>query len=230
MNPDCIRDPERVRDRWNNMGNRFISNGLASARRLTPADKEPAQPQPNGTAASVRRNDPSTTPKPAAAALEADLDSLLKKEHARLQEELLLKERAEFHKHRQEVLPELRDVIANQQASLQSLELQVETLLRVHQELEEAAIPAEGPVSLAELRTARRNLDTARLELLKLQRDQIATAPMPAEPAATAPATFPAAGLTFKQATRLGLSLTWPLVAALLLGALFIGVCLLAKF
>ncbi len=205
------------------MGNRFISNGLASAKRITPAEK-PAIP-PSAGAANGRPAEPAVPP-PA-----ADLDSLLKKEHARLQEELLQKERVEFHKHRQEVLPELRDVIANQQASLQALERQVETLLSVHQELEGASIPAEGPVSLAELREARRNLDAARLELLKLQKEQI-TAEQPAGPAAAAaPETFiPVTALTFRQATRLGLSLTWPLVAALLLGALFIGICLLAKF
>ena len=202
------------------MKSKFISTGLASAGRSLQVEKNEA---------SLATAQPSTNHPPAV--VTTDLDSLVRKEQAKLQVELLQKECAEFHKHRQALLPELREAINGQQAALQSVEGQVETLIRVHEDLEVAVLPTASPVSLTELREAKRNLDAARMELLKIQRAQTpGQVPHRAAIPDTGIALATLTQLTFRQATWLGLSLAWPLIAALLLGALFIGICLLSVF
>ena len=207
------------------MKSKFISTGLASAGRYRQAEKT-ADTTP--LAAQIL---PPVNPPPDTTAVKTDLDALVRKEQAKLHGELLEKERAEFHKHRQTLLPELRETITGQQAARQTLENQLVTLLRVHADLEAASLSADGTVTLTEVREAKRYLEAARMELLKLQRTQ-ASAPL------AYPATVPGTGfapahlaqLSFQQATRLGLMLAWPLLATILLGALFIGICLLSVF
>ena len=198
------------------MGSKFISNGLASAKRTMAAAK----------------TEPAAMPvSPAPAVPPANLGEIVRREDAKLHGDLLVKERAEFHKHRQELLPELRETIVGHQAALRSLEDQLETLIRAHQDLEAAELSTDGPVSLGELREAKRNLEAARMELMKLQRQQAAAAPA-TPPAAQAPGTAAVVlpDLSWKQAAVLGLSLTWPVAVVIFLGALFVGICLLSVF
>ena len=205
------------------MKSKFISTGLAAARRSLPADRNGAVPPPSETAVPPASLTPTA---------QADLDALMRKEQARLLDELRQKGCVEFHKHRQSLLPELREWIDHRQASLQAMETQVETLTSAHEALTAVMLPDEGEVSLTELRAARKILDTARLELLKIQRAPpagLAPADTPVRGAEITPA-MPLAGLGFKRATLLGLFLTLPLIAALLLGALFVGICLLSVF
>jgi len=218
----------------------FINEQLVTLKRFNPAMPS-ASPQP---AASPAHSGPATaepqpvpeipraqTPPPEAAAppppkpeLGAGIVPLLQREQASLQAGLLRKEWDEYHRRRQEVLEQLEGTIASMGQERLHLDARFQMLVETKSEIEGQVPESGGELSPGEFRTARRLVENAHLELLKLEREKLV------------PPHFGKVGhleicsLSLAQLTRLGLGLTWPVIAAVLLGATIIAIALLIVF
>jgi hypothetical protein len=189
-----------------------------------PAAPAAAAPMSTPTAAPP----PATPPPPPAAVAPvpapADLQHVLRREDEELRSGLREKELEEFRRRQREVGEQLTRAIQTLEHEQSLTQARLELLQRLEGELAGLEADAAKPLAGDQFRAARRAVDQAYLELLKLERDELEETP------AHDHARFEIASLTFAQLTRIGLGLTWPLILALLLAAAIVAVALLSVF
>ena len=149
---------------------------------------------------------------------------LLQREQASLQAGLLRKEWDEYHRRRQEVLEQLEGTLASMGQERLQQDARLQMLAEIKSEIEGQVPESGNDLSTGEFRTTRRLVENAHLELLKLEREELAP------PHAGKAEPLEICSLTLLQLTRLGLGLTWPVIAAVLLGAIIIAIALLIVF
>ncbi|NOY80857.1 MAG: hypothetical protein GXP31_07605 [Kiritimatiellaeota bacterium] len=140
---------------------------------------------------------------------------------------VLKREAAELERLRRDVAKQYDRLRAELNEERSRLEACSAGLERIKQEL--SAVPAAPPDpgnDAAALGSYRRAVEGARIELLKLE-----TELTPPHRSAPAPSFLPEiASLTLGQLTRIGFGLTWPLIAAIILGGAGVVLVLLALF
>ncbi len=140
---------------------------------------------------------------------------------------VLKREAAELERLRSDVASRcnrLRAELDGERARLDACSAELE---RIEREL--SGIPDSPPdpgSNAAALGTYRRGVEGARIELLKIE-----TELTPSHRADQSPSLLPEiASLTLGQLTRIGFGLTWPLIAAIILGGLGVASVLIALF
>jgi hypothetical protein len=149
---------------------------------------------------------------------------VLRREDETLRSGLREQAQEEFRRRQREVREQLTRAIQTLEHEQSLAQARLELLQHLEAELATLQADAARPLTGDEFRAARRAVDQAYLELLKLEREELEEAP------ARDHARLEVASLTFAQLTRLGLGLTWPLVLALLLAAGVVAVALLSVF
>ena len=152
---------------------------------------------------------------PPAAAPAADVDELLRREEAAHKTEAIGEAARELSRRRAELMQQVHELGERTKRDLATIE-------RVAREL--AGLPAFIPdtVPLAELRQAKRVVDQAAVELLRIETR---------EPEGSAQQILhEVCSLSFRQLTKLGFGLGWPVAAALLAAGLVVALALVALF
>jgi len=161
------------------------------------------------------------TERPASAAAEAapaEVDKLVRREEEEIRNESIADEAAELGRRRREVLDRLAEVAASIEQETDSLKARLEGFRQRQTALRELDEPAPGQTDPAALGRLRREVQEAHIELVKFDRER----------AIEQDERSVLLSLTFGQLTRLGLGLTWPLLAGLLLAAAAIVVGVVA--
>jgi len=230
------------------MARRFINDRLVTIKRFAPgqhdvpaADKapepfpaelaavpaaEPPPPVPAATPAPLPTTAPAPTPlaAPSPAAPAQDLQHVLRREDEQLRSGLREKELDEFHRRQREVREQLTRAIQTLEHEQNLAQARLELPQRLERELAGLQSDAAKPLTGDEFRSARRAVDQAYLELLKLEREELEEAP------ARDHARFEVASLTLAQMTRIGIGLTWPLLLCQLLAAAVVAIALVSVF
>jgi hypothetical protein len=187
------------------MAPRFLNERLVTTPRFAP--REPASAEQNGPVQA-------TAPEPAAAPAERDVRELVRAEHTEIRRSAARKEAAELERLRGELTGRLQEAVARLQQEQQTVQSRLEVLQRQMQNLAGLTPLSNTETEVEALRQWKRQVHGAHMELLKVERNQ-------AEPRDERRLLM---SLTFGDLTRLGLGLTWPLIAALLLAAAIVGV------
>ena len=186
---------------------KFVNDRLVTTRSFAPGSDEPA-----GAREGTEAPGPAPAPEPAPS---GDVDELLRREEKAQQTEAIGEAARELARRRVELIRRTDTLRERMTEDLAAVE-------RVGREL--SGVPGAIPdsVPLAELRQAKRTVDQAALELLKIETR---------EPEAPAQQVLhEICSLSFLQLTRLGLGLGWPVAAALLAAGLVVAATLLALF
>lgn len=184
---------------------KFLNDRLVTTRSFAPG---------SGEAAGGRDREAAATPVPDPTP-SADVDELLRREEQAQQTEAIGEAARELCRRRVELVQRadaLRERMTSDLAAVEG----------VGREL--SGVPTDMPddVPLAELRQAKRTVDQAALELLKIETR---------EPEAPAQQILhEICSLSFLQLTKLGLGLGWPIAAALLAAGLLVAATLLMLF
>ncbi len=196
------------------MGERFLNERLAVAGRFRPGE--------DGAAAAESKSPAASADAPSSASLTAGASppvrELVQTEENGVMQASIEDEAAELQKRHSEVMHELRDALAILQSDSARVSAQLELFKRQKDVL--AALELGGH-DLALLRVAKREIQTTHIELVKFERERTAR---------QQPAQESLAHLSFRQLTRVGLGLTWPVILALLAGAGLIVATLMRLF
>ena len=200
---------------------------LAARTLAAPAPVATASAAPAPVLASAPAPPPLATATATAGTVPAqsqDLQHVLRREDEELRSGLREKELEEFRRRQREVREQLTRAIQTLEHEQSLAQARLELLQRLESELAGLQSDADRPRTSDEFRSARRAVDQAYLELLKLERDELEETP------ARDHARVDIASLTFAQLTRIGLGLTWPVIIALLLAAAVVAIALLSVF
>jgi hypothetical protein len=189
---------------------KFLNDKLITSNRFAPGKKEEGQ---DGS----REN--------AHARQKEELDRILRKEDRKTRETVVKRDLSETKRRKKEVANMLEEAIANVRHEAELLGKQSELFAQLRKELSQLSDEEMAP---EELRQIKQKIQTAHIELTKFVRNNN-DAPVSPPGSGTSQHTH-LPSLSFAQLTRIGLGLTWPLIAVVILAVVVVVASLVSLF